>query len=65
MGGVVAVRLREAQQLAPFSTARCGRDWEMRRDGSTVQFEALTPEGAVYLAELREVGFFDAEIAYT
>lgn len=58
----VVERLKQVEQRWVFSAARLGTDFEVSPDDSGLLYEALTPEGAVYLEELREAGFFDSEI---
>ena len=49
----------------PLSPAALGVDWDASlhaNEGALVaRYEALTPEGAVYLAELAEIGTFGEE----
>ena len=38
-----------------------GTDWQQTTEGNVIQFEALTPEGAVFLTELATLGYFGPE----
>lgn len=59
----VVRRLRQAEENVVFSPARLGTDFEVRPNDLGLSYEALTPEGAVYLSELREAGFLDSKIS--
>lgn len=66
----MAARLRAFESGRSFSPARYGNDWGVSfapaaASDVRASFEAYTPEGSVYLAELSAAGFFDQGIAYT
>lgn len=50
--------------LTPLTDAAEGIDWKKTPTGQPGQnaFEALTPQGAVFLAELATLGFFGPEM---
>lgn len=61
---LLASNLRSLEAGREFPPARYGRDWGLTLkplDALSVRadFEPLTPDGSLYLAELRAAGFFD------
>lgn len=56
----VVEKLKQVERRGVFSPARLGTDFEVSPDDSGLRYEAITPEGAIYLGELREAGFFDS-----